>query len=116
MALSCRENPLFYKKNSLMTFFFTHFAFSHASDNTNSRNIEGTNAWAVPHLKCLGDRPPSPPKSPLMIISQFPVAYLPTLIMTSGVTRVKGQPGQLTNKQLSRRSWVGGGAAHRNPP
>ena len=38
----------------------------------------------------------------------------------SGVTRVKGQPGQLTNKQPSRRSaersWVGGGAAHRNPP
>jgi len=37
----------------------------------------------------------------------------------SGVTRVKGQPGQLTNKQLSRwsaeRSWVGGGTAHRNP-
>ena len=36
----------------------------------------------------------------------------------SGVTRVIGQPGQLTNKQLSRRSadrsWVG--AAHRNPP
>jgi len=38
----------------------------------------------------------------------------------SGVTRVKGQPGQLTKKQLSRRScehsWVGWGAAHRNPP
>jgi len=32
---------------------------------------------------------------------------------------VKGQPGQLTNKWLSRRSakrsWVGGEAAHRNP-
>ena len=39
---------------------------------------------------------------------------------TSGVTRMKGQPGQLTNKQLSRRSaelsWVGEGAAYRNPP
>jgi len=39
---------------------------------------------------------------------------------SSGVTRVKGQPGQLTNKQLSRRSaersWMGEGAAHRNPP
>jgi len=33
------------------------------------------------------------------------------LHVCSGVTRVKGQPGQLTNKQLSRRSaersWVG---------
>jgi len=33
---------------------------------------------------------------------------LVTLNRSSGVTRVKGQPGQLTNKQLSRRSWVGG--------
>jgi len=42
------------------------------------------------------------------------------MLSSSGVTRVKGQPGQLTNKQPSRRSaersWVGGGAAHRNPP
>jgi len=42
------------------------------------------------------------------------------LLIDSGVTRVKRQPGQLTNKQLSRRSakrsWVGGGAAYRNPP
>src|SRR6218665_3493990 len=41
------------------------------------------------------------------------------LRLYSGVTRVKGQPGQLTNKQLSRRrakrSFVEGGAAHRNP-
>jgi len=39
---------------------------------------------------------------------------------SSGVTRVKGQPGQLTNKQLSRRSaersWVGWGTAQSNPP
>ena len=46
--------------------------------------------------------------------------HLSKIDIISGVTRVKGQPGQLTNKQLSRRSaerrWVGGGAAHRSPP
>jgi len=31
--------------------------FSHASNNTTSPNIGGTDAWAVPHLKFWGDRP-----------------------------------------------------------
>ena len=31
--------------------FFTQFVLSHASDNTTSQNIGGTDAWAVPHLK-----------------------------------------------------------------
>ena len=43
-----------------MTNFFTQFVLSQASDNTTSRNIGGTDAWAVPHLKFWGDRPPVP--------------------------------------------------------
>src|SRR6218665_206155 len=42
----------------------------------------------------------------LCSVHVVPSTLLPRLL--SGVTRVKGQPGQLTNKQLSRRSWVGG--------
>src|SRR6218665_2469757 len=44
--------------------FFTLFILSRTSDNTASQNIGGTNAWAVPHLKFWGDRPPVPPRSP----------------------------------------------------
>jgi len=48
------------------------------------------------------------------------MSVLTLIPLPSGVSRVQGQPIQLTNKQLSRRSaersWVGGGAAHRNPP
>jgi len=40
--------------------------------------------------------------------------------MASGVTRVKGQPGQLTNKQLSwqsaEHSWVGGRGSRSQKP
>src|SRR6218665_3766167 len=53
--------PFFRTKNSLMTPVFTHFVLSHASNNTTSRNIRGTDTWAVPHLKLWGDRPRSPP-------------------------------------------------------
>src|SRR6218665_2905090 len=46
------------------TQFFTLFMLSRTSDNTTSQNIGGTNAWAVPHLKFWGDRPPPvPPRS-----------------------------------------------------
>jgi len=31
-----------------MTPFFNQFVLLHASDNTTSRNIGGTDAWAVP--------------------------------------------------------------------
>src|SRR6218665_1053887 len=41
--------------------FFTLFILSRTSDNTTSPNIGGTNAWAVPHLKIWGDRPPQSP-------------------------------------------------------
>jgi len=43
--------------------FFTQFLLSHASDNTTSRNIGGTDAWAVPPQTSNfgGDRPPSHP-------------------------------------------------------
>jgi len=34
-----------------MTLSFTRFVLSQASDNTPSRNIGGTDAWAIPHLK-----------------------------------------------------------------
>src|SRR6218665_1164912 len=43
------------------TQFFTLFMLSRTSDNTTSQNIGGTNAWASPHLKFWGDRPPQPP-------------------------------------------------------
>src|SRR6218665_689310 len=43
------------------TQFFTLFMLSRTSANTTSQNIGGTNAWAAPHLKFWGDRPPSPP-------------------------------------------------------
>jgi len=41
-----------------MTPFFNQFALSHASDNTTSRNIGGTDAGTVPHLKFGGDHLP----------------------------------------------------------
>jgi len=37
--------------------FFTLFILSHASDNTTSQNIGGTDAWTVPPPQILGDRP-----------------------------------------------------------
>ena len=57
--------PLFLT-NFFMTPFFTYFVLSHASDNIRptSREIGGTDAWAVPPPRVLGeDRPPSPPVS-----------------------------------------------------
>src|SRR6218665_1888957 len=43
-----KKNLCFRTKNSLMTPVFTHFVLLHASTNTTSRNIEGTDTWAVP--------------------------------------------------------------------
>src|SRR6218665_3537486 len=60
--------PMFAMLNVILTPFFTLFILSRASDNTTSLNIGGTNAWAVPHLKYLGDRPPSPPRSPPLTV------------------------------------------------
>ena len=42
------------------TAFFTMFIPARTFENTTSQNIGGTNAWAVPHLKLWGDRPPFP--------------------------------------------------------
>ena len=53
MALSSWEKSLFHKK-SFMTPFFTQFVLSHASNNTTSQNIGGTDAWAVPPPQSFG--------------------------------------------------------------
>src|SRR6218665_110134 len=42
------KNLCFRTKNSLMTPVFTHFVLSHASTDTTSRNIGGTDTWAAP--------------------------------------------------------------------
>src|SRR6218665_2356768 len=70
------------------TQFFTLFMLSRTSDNTNSQNIGGTNAWAVPPPHILGGTvPPVPPRSP------------PLLARTRGILfhfgTVPGNPGQL---------------------
>jgi len=65
MTLSSQEKQLFQKRVPFMTPFFTLFVLSRASDNTTSQNIEGTDAWAVPHLTFLGGTvPPVLPRSP----------------------------------------------------
>src|SRR6218665_2726098 len=69
MTLSSQEQPLFQKRISFMTPFFTLFVLSRASDYTTSQNIGGTDAWAVPHLTFLGGL--SPPRSPPLITSQL---------------------------------------------
>ena len=58
-----RTQPFPHKKNT----FFTFFILWRTSDNTTFQNIGGTYAWAVPHLKLWGDRPPSPPRFPPLI-------------------------------------------------
>src|SRR6218665_182798 len=53
------KNPNFLKQFLDDTFLFCSYFRTHP-DNTTSQNIGGTDAWAVPHLKFGGDRPPSP--------------------------------------------------------
>ena len=50
------------------TSFFTLFILSRTSDNTTSQNIGGTNTWAVPTSNFGMDRPPSPPRSPPLLL------------------------------------------------
>src|SRR6218665_453629 len=69
MTISSQEKPLFRKEFFDNTYFFTLFIFSHASDNTTSQNIGGTDAWAVPHLKFLGGPSPSGPRSPPLTVA-----------------------------------------------
>src|SRR6218665_2593167 len=71
MTLFSQEKPLFQKEKFLYDTFFTLFTLSRASDNTTSQNIGGTDAWAVPHLKCFwGDHPPAPHRSPPLSLAQ----------------------------------------------
>src|SRR6218665_2283365 len=51
---------LFQKKNVLLDPFLGQSVLSHASNNTTSRNIGRTNAWAVPTSNFGGDHPQSP--------------------------------------------------------
>src|SRR6218665_699355 len=56
------RKPLFQNKTFLHdTFLKSQFVLCRASNNTTSLNIGGMDAWAVPHLKFWGDRPPSLP-------------------------------------------------------
>src|SRR6218665_215250 len=67
MALFFTENLFFRTKKFLHDTFFTQFVLSNASDNTTSRNIGGTDAWAVnPTSHFWGTVPPVPPMSPPM--------------------------------------------------
>ena len=60
------ETPLYQNKKFLHHTFFSHFILCHASNNTTSRNIGGTDAWAVPPPQIFGETFPPfpPPKSP----------------------------------------------------
>src|SRR6218665_2720201 len=69
------------EKNSFMTPFFTLFVLSRASDNTTSQNIGGRMHGPYPHLKFLGDRPPSPPRSPPLGIYQIVDSNMTTIYL-----------------------------------
>src|SRR6218665_4158491 len=60
-----RKKPIS-ENNSLMTHFLLCSCFRTHPTNTTSQNIGVTDAWAVPHLKFWGDRPPVPHRSPPM--------------------------------------------------
>src|SRR6218665_254933 len=45
------EKPVFQNTNFILHTFFSQFMLYHASKNTTSPNIEGTDAWAIPYLK-----------------------------------------------------------------
>ena len=57
----------FSRHKFLMTFFmYSVHTFTRIRQHYFSK-YWGTNAWTVPHLKFLGNRPPSPPRSPPLI-------------------------------------------------
>src|SRR6218665_1835309 len=64
MTLFLPKNLYIRTKHSFMTPFFSQFVLCHASNNTSSRNIGGTDAWAVPPPQILWGTTPVPPKSP----------------------------------------------------
>ena len=53
-------HSLFLTKNVYVKHFFFLLELSHASNNTTSPNIGGTDAWAVPTSKFWGTVPQSP--------------------------------------------------------
>ena len=68
-CVKCRIWPFLHKKHHYFrtkflddTYFFTLFVLSRPSDNTTFQNIGGPMHGPSPHLKCWGDRPPSPPE------------------------------------------------------
>jgi len=63
MILFVPPSLYFTTKHSFETPFFSQFVLCKASDNTTSQNIGVTDAWVVPNLKFLGDRPPYPKSS-----------------------------------------------------
>jgi len=67
MTLSSQEKTLFQKIISLWPFFYSGRACGRIRQTT-SQNIVGTDAWAVPPTSNLGDRPPSPRRSPPVAI------------------------------------------------
>src|SRR6218665_1918253 len=80
MQLFRNQKPLYFRKNlhftqkySFITPFFSQFVISYASSNTTSRNIGGTDTWAVlpPQLFVGVTVPPVPPKPQPMDKSLF---------------------------------------------
>jgi len=68
MTLSSQEKHYFRNENSFVTPYFTLFLLSHASDNTTSQNIGGSDAWAVPPTSNFsGTVSPVPPRSPPLL-------------------------------------------------
>src|SRR6218665_844708 len=87
-----RKTPIS-ENNSLMKPFFTLFVLSQASVRQTlyftSKNIGGTDAWAVPSPQILGrDRPPSPPRSPPMHVM---CPSRSTLILPTPTSELKAQ-------------------------
>ena len=72
----CPYMTLFLTKNLYFTKQFLHLTFlkslrtfpAHPLTLLLQILVEETDAWAVPHLKNWGDRHPSPPKSPPMLV------------------------------------------------
>src|SRR6218665_2827667 len=67
LPIFARLNVVFDSFLTRKTHFFTLLILSHTSDNTTSLNIGGPMHGPSPHLKFWGDRPPSPPRSPLLL-------------------------------------------------
>ena len=65
--VKCPTWPFPRKEN---TFYYSFHTFAHIRQHCFSKYWGGTNAWAVPHLKLWGDRPPSPPRFPPLMDGQ----------------------------------------------